>query len=47
MEQDFPGTNIMIYDHNRDHVVTWAKSILGDAMTARYVAGTGTKYVKL
>jgi len=38
--RDHPDVNIMIYDHNKDHVVTWAQTILSDPDAAKYVWGT-------
>jgi len=37
---DHPNVNIMIFDHNKDHVATWAQTILSDPDAAKYVAGT-------
>jgi len=37
---DHPGVNIMIYDHNKDHVAIWAQTIYSDPEAAKYVAGT-------
>jgi len=34
------ASKIMIWDHNKDHIVTWARVILGDAAAAKYVWGT-------
>ena len=40
MKAQHPDVNILIYDHNKDHIVTWAKTILGDKASAQYVWGT-------
>jgi glucosylceramidase len=40
MKQDHPHLQIMIYDHNKDDIVTWAETILSDKEAAQYVAGT-------
>lgn len=34
-------TKIVIFDHNKDHILNWANTILGDAAAAQYVWGTG------
>jgi glucosylceramidase len=31
---------VMIFDHNKDHVATWATTILGDTAAAKYAWGT-------
>jgi glucosylceramidase len=31
---------VMIFDHNKDHVATWASTILGDTAAAKYAWGT-------
>lgn len=40
MKADHPDLQIMIYDHNKDDIVTWAETILSDPEAASYVAGT-------
>ena len=30
MKADHPDVNVLIYDHNKDHIVEWAQTILGD-----------------
>ncbi len=35
---------ILIYDQNRDHLVEWAKGILGDPEAAKYVWGTAVHW---
>lgn len=30
----------MIYDHNKDHIVNWAKTIYSDSTASQYVSGT-------
>lgn len=37
---DHPEVNLMIFDHNKDHVAIWAQTILSDPDAAKYVAGT-------
>jgi glucosylceramidase len=34
------NVNVMIYDHNKDHIVTWADTIFGDTAAAKYAWGT-------
>lgn len=40
LSNDHPDVNILIYDHNKDHVVTWVQTILSDPAAAKYVWGT-------
>ncbi|KAL9657845.1 hypothetical protein ABK040_013181 [Willaertia magna] len=40
IQKDHPQTKIMIYDHNRDHVHIWAKTIYSDKEAAKYISGT-------
>ena len=40
MQADHPDVNVLIYDHNKDHIVEWAQTILGDPKSAKYVWGT-------
>ncbi|KAL0492027.1 glucosylceramidase [Acrasis kona] len=40
LRQNYPDLKIMIWDHNRDNIFEWAKTILGDEETAKYVDGT-------
>jgi glucosylceramidase len=40
MKADHPDLQIMIYDHNKDDIVTWVDTILSDPEAASYVAGT-------
>lgn len=37
MKSTHPDVNIMIYDHNRDHVHLWAQTIYSDQEAAKYV----------
>lgn len=41
LKKDHPDVKIMIFDHNKDHVVDWATTILSDPEAAQYVWGTG------
>jgi len=40
MRRDHPNVKIMIFDHNKDNVVTWVKTIMSDPEAAQYVSGT-------
>jgi glucosylceramidase len=39
LEKDGLKTKVMIHDHNSDHVATWANTILGDPVAAKYASG--------
>jgi len=40
MSTDHPDVNILIYDHNKDHVVNWVQGVYSDPDAAKYVWGT-------
>ena len=40
LSADHPQLKILIYDHNKDHVVKWAQTIYSDPDAAKYVWGT-------
>lgn len=41
LEQDHPDVKIFIFDHNKDHVITWAEGLLNQTKaSAKYVSGT-------
>ena len=42
--KDSIKSEILIFDHNRDHVKEWAGQILSDAAAARYVWGTAVHW---
>ena len=44
LKKDHPDLNILIYDHNKDHVVEWAKTIYSDSDAAQYVWGTAVHW---
>ena len=44
LKKDHPEVNILIYDHNKDHVVEWAKTIYSDSDAAKYVWGTAVHW---
>ena len=39
LSKDHPNLKILIYDHNKDHVVEWAQTIYSDPDAAKYVRG--------
>ncbi len=41
LAQNRVNVKVMIFDHNKDHVATWASTILGDTAAAKYAWGTG------
>ena len=44
LKRDHPDLNILIYDHSKDHVVEWAKTIYSDSDAAQYVWGTAVHW---
>ena len=44
MSKDHPNVAVLIYDHNKDNVVEWAKTIYSDAEAAKYVWGTAVHW---
>ncbi len=40
LSKDHPAVKILIFDHNKDHVVKWSQTIYSDAEAAKYVWGT-------
>ena len=44
ISKDHPNVSILIYDHNKDHVVEWAKTIYSDPDAAKYVWGTAVHW---
>ena len=44
LKKDHPDVNILIYDHNKDHVVEWAQTIYSDPDAAQYVWGTAVHW---
>eukprot|EP00029_Vermamoeba_vermiformis_P000310 TRINITY_DN1034_c0_g1_i1.p1 TRINITY_DN1034_c0_g1~~TRINITY_DN1034_c0_g1_i1.p1 ORF type:complete len:471 (-),score=165.50 TRINITY_DN1034_c0_g1_i1:42-1454(-) len=39
LSRDHPGLQVMIYDHNKDHVADWVKEIFSDPIAADYAQG--------
>ena len=44
LSKDHPKLKILIYDHNKDHVVEWAKTIYTDADATKYAWGTAVHW---
>lgn len=44
LKTDHPDVNILIYDHNKDHVVDWVKTIYSDPEAAKYAWGTAVHW---
>jgi glucosylceramidase len=44
LHKDHPGLKIIGYDHNKDHVVTWAKALYNDSETKSYFDGIGVHW---
>lgn len=40
IKADHPDVKIMIYDHNRDHILNWVSTVFSDPDAAKYVDGT-------
>jgi len=40
LKSSHPDVKIMMYDHNKDHIVNWAKVIYSDSQASQYVSGT-------
>jgi len=44
MAKDHPNVTIMIWDHNKDHVVNWVRTIFSDPDAAKYAQGTAVHW---
>lgn len=44
LRRDHPDVNLLIYDHNKDHVYEWAQVILTDPQAAQYIWGTAVHW---
>jgi len=44
LNRDHPDVNILIYDHKKNHVAEWAKTIYSDSDAAQYVWGTAVHW---
>lgn len=44
LKSKHPNVSLLIYDHNKDHVVEWAQTILSDPDAAKYVWGTAVHW---
>ena len=41
LEKDHPDVQILMFDHNKDHVNTWAKTLLNETHpSSKYISGT-------
>jgi len=41
MKENHPDMKVVVFDHNKDHIVQWADTIFGDNDTSQYVWGIG------
>lgn len=37
LKKDHPGVKMIAYDHNKNHLLTWCDTLLGDSATAQYI----------
>ena len=45
LAKDHPDTQIFMFDHNKDHVITWAKKLLNASHPAsKYINGTAVHW---
>ena len=44
LNKSHPDVKLLMYDHNKDHVVTWTKTVYGDSEAAQYVWGTAVHW---
>jgi len=44
LRKDHPDLKIMIFDHNKDHVVDWVRTIMTDPDASRYADGTAVHW---
>ena len=44
LKKDHPDINILLYDHNKDHVVKWAQTVYSDSEAAQYLWGTAVHW---
>ena len=44
LKKDHPDLNILLYDHNKDHVVKWAQTVYSDSDAAQYLWGTAVHW---
>lgn len=44
LRADHPGVKIIGFDHNKDHVVDWAKVLYGDSQTKDFIDGIGVHW---
>jgi len=46
IKKSYPDFKIMVYDHNRDNIVSWVKTIFEDAEAAKLADGTAFHWYK-
>ena len=44
LSKSHPDMKLLMYDHNKDHVVTWTKTVYGDSEAAQYMWGTAVHW---
>lgn len=44
LSQSHPKVKLLMYDHNKDHVVNWTETVYGDSEAAQYVWGTAVHW---
>jgi glucosylceramidase len=45
LTRDHPDLQVMIYDHNKDHVVDWVQTVFSDPVAAQYADGVAFHWV--
>lgn len=44
LKKDHPDVKLLIYDHNKDHIVKWSNTIYSDNVTSQFVWGTAVHW---
>jgi glucosylceramidase len=44
LHAEHPGVKIIGFDHNKDHVLEWAKGLYADSEAAKWFAGIGVHW---
>ena len=44
LRKDHPGTKILGFDHNKDHVLQWALGLYNDSQAAQYFDGVAVHW---
>ena len=47
LRRDHPNVKIIAYDHNKDHLLAWTKTMLADANATQYLDGIGFHWYAL